>query len=234
MFIDDETVNIDVDALFKDEADTDTETNDTSTQTDKPVDNEGIDTTKAMSERINTVRHKTEVETQDKIAKELGYENYADLRKSQEQKLFRDAGLDDKDATDLVNKLVEQRLANDPRLKKLEEIEAKEKTAFVNSQLNEINKLPGVNFTSIDKLPDDTLRLFEKTGNLKQAYLATHGEELIFKNQTKGSTDHLANGSFEGTGRKTRALNDNEKMIWRMVNSNITDEELSKKTVDVE
>jgi len=92
--------------------------------------------------KINVVvRKKTESETQDKVAKELGYENDADLQKANEKKLLKDAGLDEEDITGVVNKLVEQRIANDPRFKKIEELEAIERNNFVNTQLKEINNL---------------------------------------------------------------------------------------------
>lgn len=232
---DNETLDITIDDLFKD----DFELNqpETDNQEDKDLDNKDEKpTTEAVSKRINEVRKKTELETQDKIAKELGFESYADLQKSKEKQLIKDAGLDEEDVSAVVDKLVEKRLASDPRFKKLEEYEEIEKRQFVDSQLKEINKLTGNNFTSVEDLPQDTLKMWEKTGNLKQAYLATRGEELLLKNESikqNGTLAHLANHSGNGTHTKSRPLSEEEKAIWRSVMPDITEEELSKKTTDL-
>ncbi len=236
-----ETLNINIDDLFKDPVAEEPEVLETVENHNTPETkaNEPTEQTKAVSERINEVRRKTESETQEKIARELGYENYADMRKAKEKKLLEDAGLDEDDIKEVVEKLVAQRLADDPRMKKLEEIEAKDKATFVNSQLKEINTLTGTNFTSIEQLPKDTLDLWAKTGNLKQAYLATQGEAIILKNnaaaKNTSSLAHLASaGSNSNTHTKSRLLNEEEKAIWRSVMPDITDDELSKKTVDIE
>lgn len=239
----DDILNIDLEDLFKepvDNSEPESVENNNSKPASEPTKSESNDeiTTEAVSKRINTVRHKTEIDTQDRVAKELGFDNYADLQKAKEKQLIRDAGLDGEEIEDVVNKLVEQRLANDARFKKLEEYEAERKNNFVKAQLNEINALADSNFTSIEQLPKDTLALWEKTGNLKQAYLATQGESLLTKKRStpkiNGSTTHLAESGSQGTGNKTRPLTDMEKDIWRSVIPGITDEELSKKTMDID
>lgn len=230
-----ETLDFTVDDLFKD--DSTTLPNDTVDTEDTPAVDEDVLMTKAVSERINSVKRKTENETQDKIAKELGYADYTELQRANEKKLLRDAGLDEEEISGVVNKLLEQRLANDPRMKKLEEYEAIEKNHFVNSQIEEINKLTGSKYTSVDQLPKDTLKVWELTGNLKQAYLATQGEALLTKKQAvkeNGSLNHLASSANGGSSQKTRALTEDEKAIWRSVIPDITDDELSKKTVNVD
>jgi hypothetical protein len=227
-----ETLDFSIDDLFKDpeeDSQIDTKSEEKSDESDSM--------TKAVSERINTVRKKTESETQDKVAKELGYENYADLQKANEKKLLKDAGLDEEDITGVVNKLVEQRIANDPRFKKIEELEAIERNNFVTSQLKEINKITGNNYTSVDQLPKETLEMWEKIGNLTQAYYATQGAQLFNKGQSinkKGSLSHLADGNNGPSSSKKRPLTDEEKAIYRMVNPDLTEEELAKKTRDVD
>lgn len=192
--------------------------------------------TKAVSKRINEVRHKTEAETQERIAKELGYENYNALKAARERKVMDEAGLDEETVAPVVEKLIQQRLADDPRMKKLAQYEEREKAEFVKTQLGEINKLTGQKFTSLDQLPADTLAMWEKTGNLKQAYLATQGEELLAKgirHEEQGTLRHLADTSSNGTGTRTRALTEDEKKIWRSIMPDITEEELSKKTTNI-
>ena len=93
----------------------------------------------------------------------------------------------------------------------------------------------GVHFKSVDELPGEVLKMWEKTGNLKQAYLAVQGESLITKQtgNKNGDLSHLANPGAVGTGTNVRPLTQSEKDIWRMVNPDITDEELNKKTMPV-
>lgn len=232
MFIEDDNnneLNISIDDLFRDP---EPEVQPREETSEEPQPN----MTKAVSERINTVRRKTEAETQDRIAKELGYDSYEAMQKANEQKMLRDAGLDEEEIGAVVEKLVQKRLAEDPRLKKLEEIEANEKANFVTAQLKEINEL-GNNFASIDELPKETLDMWEKIGDLKQAYLATQGEALLkrrYSNQDKGSLRHLASPDQSSVGTKTRKLTESEKAIWRSVMPDITEEELSKKTMTID
>jgi DNA-binding MurR/RpiR family transcriptional regulator len=126
-----ETLDIDIDDLFKDP-----EESSPTEQEEKPTSN-NEDMTKAVSDRINTVKKNTVSETEARIAKELGFDSYEDLRKANEKKLLKDAGYDENDEKlgEIVNKLVEARLNNDPRIKKVEAYEEDEKTKFVKSQL---------------------------------------------------------------------------------------------------
>lgn len=230
----DTDLELNVDDLFKDPVE-DQETNQTNTTDDKTVEEqEKQEMTKGVSKRINEVRHKTEIETEDRIAKQLGYDSYDALLKSKEKEMLQEAGVDNDEVSAMVEKLVEERLKRDPRLKKLEEIESLEKTKFVEAQLNAINQFSDNKYTSVDELPKEVLSIWEKTGDLKQAYLAVKGEELLLKNKSSslnGSTNHLANpGSVSGSS-KTRLLTAEEKEIYRSVLGDFyNEEEISKKT----
>ena len=191
--------------------------------------------TKAVSERINTVRKQTETDTQEKIAKELGFDSYEDLKKAKEQKMFEDAGIDADDERQkaLVDKLVDERLAADPRIKKVEEFEKAEKARFVSSQLKEIEGMTGEKYTSVDDLPKEVLDMWGKIGNLKQAFLAVKGEEILARPaKNVSSFTHLGDMGSGSLGTKARALTEEEKRLYRMVNPDITEEELSKKTIE--
>lgn len=231
----DEEINLNIDDLFKDPDEEPTEEPNEGSE-----DNGSKPDTAAVSKRINEVRSKTEHETQERIAKDLGYESYAAMMEAKshakEKKILEEAGLDEEDVSDAVQKLVDQKLANDPRFKRLQEYDEREKAEFVKKQLNEVNKLSGQNFTSIDQLPPETLELWGKIGNLKQAFLATHGEEVIARSSGRaasGSLDHLAFGGGSGTATKTRKLTDEEKALYRSIYPDITDEELNKKTTKI-
>lgn len=222
-----------IDELFKDSNENESDSDNAMTTDDLKAEDDKV-MTKAVSKRINAVREKTEQETQNKIAKELGYASYNDLLKASEKKLVKEAGLDETDTEDLVNKLVEKRLANDPRMKRLEEYEARDKQNFVNSQLQEINELTGSEFKDVSELPEDTLKMWEKTGNLKQAYLATYGESLLTKKKVvnNGNTNHMAQSSVGNTAEKRRGLTAKERDIYKSVLGDyITEDELSKLTL---
>ena len=231
-----EVLNFSIEDLFKDPGEETPQKEEKPTQKEEKSTQEASEMTKAMSNRINEVRAKTEKETRDAMAKELGYDSYADLQKANERQVLKEAGLDDEDIEPIVQRLVDKRFAEDPRMKRLEELEAKEKANFVKDQLKEINKFAGTNYKDIKDLPAEVLSMWEKTGNLKQAFLATQGETLITKSLAgnhNGSLSHLANPGSTGTGSKERPLTQSEKDMWRMVIPDITDEELNKKTMPV-
>lgn len=222
-------IELNIDDLFKDPVENEVEEPDTTDNT-----SEQQEMTKGVSHRINEVRRKTESETEERIAKELGYANYAEMQKSKEREMLQEAGIDNEEITAMVDKLVEERLKRDPRLKKLEEIEALEKDKFVESQLKAINQFSEIKYDSVQDLPEEVLNIWEKTGDLKQAYLAIKGEELLLKNKSSklnGSTNHLANPGNTASGSKTRLLTEEEKEIYRSVLGDFyNDEEISKKT----
>lgn len=234
---DNQEIELNIDELFNepDEEESEEEVDNSSKEENNKI------TTEAVSKRINEVRQKTEKETRDNIAKELGYKDYYDMQKHNEKKILNDAGYDENDENlnDAIDKVVERRLANDPRFKKLEEYENREKAKFVSDQLKAINDLIGVEnkYTNVDQLPKDVLSLWEKTGNLKQAYLAVEGESLIAKKNTQKSKDsfsHLANNVSSSSTTKVRGLTEEEKNMYRAImGSYISEEELNKKTIEI-
>lgn len=221
--IDDEVIDINVDELFEDDTPEETETSSA----------EEKETTEGVAKRINEVRRKTENDTKNSIAKDFGFDSYDEFLKAKDKQTMEKAGLDE-DTQTLIDKLVDEKIARDPRIKRLEEIENKEKEKFVEKQLSEINKL-GYNFKDISQLPKDTLDMWEKIGDLKKAFVATNADEILSKKQTnnfdKGSTNHLASPSGANSV-KTRGLTEEEKNVWRMVFPEMSDEELNKKTIE--
>ena len=235
---DSQEIELNIDELFNepDEEESEEEVDNSSKEDNNKI------TTEAVSKRINEVRQKTERETRDKIAKEMGYNDYYDMQKHTEKKILNDAGYDDTDENlnKAIDKVVEKRLADDPRWKKLEEYENREKAKFVSDQLKEINSLIGIDnkYTNVEQLPKDVLSLWEKTGNLKQAYLAVEGESLLAsKSQQKVSKDsfsHLAEHSNSSNPTKVRGLTNEEKEMYRAImGSYISEEELNKKTIEI-
>lgn len=235
----DDVLDVSIDDLFNDEEDSQTSDNSqeqTSNSDDSKNEEESMNLTKNMSKRINDVRRKTELEVQERVAKQAGYESYEDMMKATERKIVEDQGYDPDEISALLEPLIEKRLATDPRFKKLEEIENREKDDYLAKQLAEINKVSDVKYKSVNDLPDDTIQLFGKGIDLKQAFYATHGEGLISKAANKannGSLNHMA-PLPNGNGVKTRGLTAEEKDMYRMIIPGITEEELSKKTIEID
>lgn len=231
----DDVLNINIDDLFKDPEESQPQ-EDTSNSDTKS--NEPSEMTKRMTDRINDVRRKTETETQEKIAKDLGYSSYAEMQKDKEHSLIKDYGYDPDDIEKLVEPLLEKRLANDPRFRKLEELERKEQDDYIKAQLTKINKLSDKKFTTVDELPEETIALWGKGVDLSKAYLATAGEELLSKKAIvadKGTLSHLAEGGNSKPAiTKSRLMTEEEKNFYKAINPYITDEELAKKTVSLD
>lgn len=226
---DDEVLDLEIDELFKDDTSASEEEQPAKTPEEKKD-----ELTKTVTKRINEVKAKTERETQDKIAKELGYENYAAMKKAQEDDIIKKKGYKPEDIASLVETLVEKRIKEDPRLAKLTALEESERDKYVEAKLAAINEATGQKLTVKD-LPKETVDLWAKGIDLEQAYYATQGKTVIakVKNQANnGSLDHLNVGGSSGQP-KMRRLTAEEKEIYRSIAPHLTEDELNKKTVEV-
>lgn len=226
----DDVLNIDLDDLFKD-----LEVPPASSSSDENDQAKKVQLTQVMTNRINEVRTKTEKETMDKVAKELGYENYASMKKAEEAKFVKEKGYNPEDLDKVLEPLLQKRLADDPRLKKLEALELREREAYLESQLKAINESTGQQLKITD-LPKETLDLWGKGLELEQAYYATQGKTIIAKTKSQfenGTLNHLATGAGS-QGSKTRKLTEDEKQMYRSIAPHLTEDDLNKKTIPVE
>lgn len=208
------------------------------TQETKKSEEEKRSDAKAFSIRLN--------EERDKIAKEAGFESYEDMRKMREKKKLEDNGLDPDVASPVLEDLVKQRVEQDPRIKEYEELKKREQERefkeWCEKEVKQLNSLTDGKIKSLSDVPQDVVKLSEKTGSLKSAYLQLHGEELISQirlkqssQESKGTTNHLAQvkDGVSASG-KTRPLTPEERRAYKMINRNITDEELDKKVKYIE
>lgn len=221
--------------LFDDEEPSKEET--TLTDNTAQPEKEDITTTKSFSKRLNEEKTKIRTQQQEEIAKELGYESYADMIKQRNAKLIEDKGLDVEKVAPIVEELVKDRLNNDPRMKELEELRKEKIKEFGKAELATITKLTNGEITDLKQLPKAVLDLWAQKGSLKAAYLEVEGEKLITKirsEQSKGSTSHLATPSgATPSGANVRPLSAEEKNVWKSFFPNLSDEELNKKTVNI-
>ena len=206
--------------------------NDDKKEQNVPTDD--IDKTKAFAKRLKESTDKVRQEEREAIAKSLGYESYEKLVKENETKKLEEKGIDPQQGSEVIDELVRQRIEADPRIKELEEYRKQRVKEFGERELAEISKLTNGEITSLAQLPKEVVDLWKKKGSLKSAYLELEGEKLINKmrsEQSKGSTNHLntPNGPSPEQS-KTRPLTDEEKRIYKYFNTNVSDEELNKKT----
>ena len=220
-----ETLDMDIDDLFKDEELS--QAQETSTETgEKPEEQMSEKVTK----RINKVKADTERETRDKVAKELGYENYAAMQKEKRDQTIRDNGYNPED----INKLIDEAISKDPRIIKLAEYEERDKQAYIDNQLTEINKATGQNL-KMEDLSQDVLDLWSKGIDLEKAYYAINGKQIITTKASKAENGSLTHLASAGGARhsKVRALTEAEKDMYRAIVPGITEEELAKKTIKI-
>ena len=230
--------------LFRDDIQSETpptETNKTDPQdetktetTEKPV--EEVDKTKAFAKRLKESTEKVRNEEREVIAKSLGYASYEELQKSREKQILEDNGLDPTQASEAIDKLVKQRIEEDPRIKELDELRKQRVKEFGEKELAEISKLTNGEITQFSQLSKEVIDLWTKKGSLKSAFLELEGEKLITKirsEQSKGTTSHLQSPSGPNpAGGNKRLLNEQEKKVWKQFNPRMTDEELNKIMVD--
>ena len=211
-------------------------TNTEAQESDDADDKSGVDTTKAFAHRLKQSTDKARKEERESIAKSLGYESYADMINKRDAKMLEDKGLDPDEVKPVVDELVKQRLATDPRMIELEEFRKQKIVDFGTKELAEITKLTDGEITEFSQLPKEVITLWQQRGSLKSAFLELEGEKLIMKsrsNNSKGSTDHLQSMSGGSPANNNqRHLTAQEKQMWKYFNPGITDEELNKKLVD--
>lgn len=209
--------------------------NETETETtEKPAGE--VDKTKAFAKRLKESTEKVRNEERETIAKSLGYASYEELQKSREKQILEDNGLDPTQASEAIDKLVKQRIEEDPRIKELDELRKQRVKEFGEKELAEISKLTNGEVTQFSQLSKEVIDLWTKKGSLKSAFLELEGEKLITKirsEQSKGTTSHLQSPSGPNpAGGNKRLLNEQEKKVWKQFNPRMTDEELNKIMVD--
>lgn len=196
-----------------------------------------VENTKAFAKRLRESTDKARREEREAIAKSLGYESYDDMQKKREQQLMTDHGLNPEDVQTVVDQIVTERIANDPRMLELETLRANRVQEFGKRELAEITRLTGGEITSLAQLPREVIELWKKRGSLKSAFLELEGEKLVTKirsEQSKGSTGHMnvPSGSSSGSPAE-RPLTAQEKQMYKYFNPSMTDEVLNKMTVKI-
>jgi hypothetical protein len=203
-----------------------------------PAEKPPVTETQAFAHRLKEATNKARNEERESIAKSLGYESYADMQAKREAEMLRNKGFDPEEVSPIVDEIVKQRLAEDPRMQELDGYKQERMNAWAKKELAELNELTDGKIATMADIPADVLELWKTKGSLKKAYLELHGEELIrqtrtsvVSGQSRGSTSHM--NSPQGTpppagGANKRPFTAEEKAVYKMFNPDVTDEQLNK------
>lgn len=203
-----------------------------------PVDKTDVTETQAFAHRLKEATNKARNEERESIAKSLGYDSYTDMQAKREAEMLRNKGFDPEEVSPIVDEIVKQRLAEDPRMQELDGYKQERMNAWAKKELAELNELTDGKIATMADVPADVLELWKTKGSLKKAYIELHGEELIrqtrtsvVSGQSRGSTSHM--NSPQGTpppagSANKRPLTAEEKSVYRLFNPDVTDEQLNK------
>lgn len=198
--------------------------------------------TKAFANRLKEATTKARNEERDAIAKELGYESYADMQKKRQDQMLEEKGFDPAEVSPIVEELVERRIAEDPRFKELDSIREQKMKEWAEKELKDLSDLTGGRVKTLADVPKPVIDRWKATGSLKSAYMELEGENLIrsMRNTangeaTRGSTAHMSSPTStpNNVHVETRPYTDREKDIYRLFNPDVKEEELSKMTKPV-
>lgn len=218
------------------------EENPLAAQPDESSKDDRVTETQAFARRLKEETAKARSKEREEIAKSLGYETYAELQKARETTIIEDSGYDPERISPVVEKIVQKRLSEDPRLKELDGYRQKQIETWAQKEVAELDELTGGKITKLEDIPKDVIELWKTKGSLKAAYIELQGEALIrearlsaAREQSKTSTSHLKSPTGEpivDASQNKRALTPKEREIYKMFNPNVTDEQLSKMLKD--
>lgn len=192
--------------------------------------------TQAFAHRLKQSTDKARAEERENIAKSLGFDSYADMKKAQEYQDLRDKGFDPDEVTPVIDELVQKRLADDPRIKELDKYKEQEMKEWAKNELKELKELTNGKIQKLEDIPQNVLDAWKQTGSLKKAYIAEEGEKLLLEmrnsglhSQSRGSTTHLQSptGAPHSHDDNRRPFTDYEKSIYKFFIDDATEEELN-------
>ena len=146
------------------------------TQSTSPV--ETVDQTKAFATRLKEEKAKAKLEAREEIAKSFGYANWNEYSEAQTNSKLMDNGLD----PDTVRPVLKDLIHNDPEyleaMKFKAEKEELEKELFASNSIKELNSKFGTNYSSINDLDEETIKMWNAGTPLEKAYAANNWEKI--------------------------------------------------------
>lgn len=189
-----------------------------------------IDQTKAYSERLKKDRAKIQQETLDNLARDLGYDNNADMMEHMRTQELIKAGID----PDVIRPIIKDYVQKDPEYleakRLLKEREQTEKDAWAKQEIERVNKKFGTEFASVDDLPKNVVDLWNKGVSLEKAYVAENVDAVIEKERKKVSItgkEHLAPSPTTGKNVEGVVNATPEQMLaFKRINPDATEEQI--------
>jgi hypothetical protein len=179
-----------------------------------------VEETKAFANRLKEQSEKVRAEEREALAKSMGKQSYEELLKDRELDAAKGKGLDPEAFKEVFEKLYEERVKNDPRMKELDEYRNKKAEEWGQQQMAEIAKLTGGKITKIEQLDDATIKRGTAEGSFVSAYMAIHGAKLLeevriakIAELQKQSTDHLQGPTNQTPPASTRVPTPEERRI---------------------
>lgn len=190
-------------------------------QTPQPQEpNPQVDQTKAFAKRLAEEKEKIRKEEREAAAKEAGYDSYDAMIKHRANQTVEEAGLDPEAFQGVFNKLYEEKIKEDPRMRELEEYRNAKAMEWANNGLKEITELTNGKITKLDQLEPEIFQSVKQGQSLADAYLSLHGREVVEQlrhsqqaAKSEGSTSHLGGSSSTPTPTTTRSLTPEEAKI---------------------
>lgn len=194
--------------------------------------------TQAFAHRLKESVGKAVEKERENIAKQFGYNNYEAMLAARERDLIEQKGLDPEEVAPVVEQIVKDRLAQDPRMQELEQFRQQRMQQWAAQEVAELKDLTGGEIQKLEDVPPEVIELWKSKGSLKAAYLELKGEDLIKKmkvniasGQNRSTVAHMQSPAGNPTppgSDTTRPFTQQEKEIYRLFNPDVTEEQLSK------
>lgn len=176
MFIvDDDKTDIEEQAANVEETET-TEPVEETKQPTSPV--EQVDQTQAFARRLKEETEKVRLAERENIAKSFGYNSWSEYADAQTNNKLIDKGLEPEVVRPVLKDLIREDPEYQEAMKYKAEKEALEKELFATNSLKALNDKFGTNYSSINELDPETIKLWNQGTPLEKAFAANNWEMI--------------------------------------------------------
>ena len=186
------------------------------TPVEEPKPTPPVDTTKAFAKRLKEATEKAIQEERLNIAKQFGYESWQAYADAQTNNKLLDRGLDPDSVRPVLKDLIREDPEYQEAMRYKAEKEALEKELFATNSIKMLNETFGTNYTSVDELDPETIRLWNLGTPLEKAYAANNWATIRDIAVKKASTpkdngkSHLKQVSGSSQQSTTREIGKDE------------------------
>lgn len=178
MFIVDDEVN-DIEEQAANVEETETAASQPAEETKQPTSPvEQVDQTKAFAKRLREETEKVRLAERENIAKSFGYSNWQEYADAQTNNKLLDKGLDPDSVRPVLKDLIREDPEYQEAMKYKAEKEALEKELFATNSLKLLNDTFGTNYTDVNELDPETVKLWNQGTPLVNAFAANNWGKL--------------------------------------------------------